>query len=149
MRGGTVSFSAAGIDDTDPGGQLVFEAAYRRLGTASWESAYLSAPYWDSVRASFSFAPDFNASLGHYEFRLEAQDSHGGSSGWLLVPLHAEVINIPPQVLDPPLSRTRWSAPTGRCSSSAPPSATPTARSSSSSGSPAWDGVLSTNASSR
>ena len=98
VRGGTVSFSATGIDDTDPGGQLVFEAAYRHLGTASWESAYLSAPDWDSVRASFSFAPDFNASLGHYEFRLEAQDSHGGSSGWLLLPLQAEVINIPPQV---------------------------------------------------
>ena len=94
VRGGTVSFSATGIDDTDPGGQLAFEAAYRRLGTASWESAYLS----DLGPGSFSFAPDFNASLGHYEFRLEAQDSHGGRSGWLLVPLQAEVTNIPPQV---------------------------------------------------
>ncbi|HIM33371.1 MAG TPA: hypothetical protein EYI97_02685, partial [Candidatus Poseidoniales archaeon] len=94
VRGGTISFSATGIDDTDLGGQLAFEAAYRRLGTTGWESVYLS----DLGPGSFSFAPDFNASLGHYEFRLEAQDSHGGRSGWLMVPQQAEVTNIPPQV---------------------------------------------------
>ena len=98
VRGGSVSFSGAVMDDTDLGAELSLEAAYRRLGTGAWETAYLSAPDWDSGRASFSFAPDFNASLGHYEFRLEAQDRHGGSSGWLVLPLQAEVTNIPPQV---------------------------------------------------
>ncbi|OIR11289.1 MAG: hypothetical protein BEU05_00925 [Marine Group III euryarchaeote CG-Bathy2] len=98
VRGGVISFGAAGMDDADAGAELVFSAAYRRVGTSSWESAYISPSAWDAGRVEFSFSPDFDASLGSYLFQLQAQDSHGGLSGWLVLPLPVEVTNIPPQV---------------------------------------------------
>ena len=56
-----------------------------KLSNSNWSDDYLSSPWYNvsSGKWEANFTPPTTAGLGHYDFRLNIEDSDDGESGWI------------------------------------------------------------------
>ena len=70
------------IEDSDSLHSIEIQS---KLSNSDWSDDYLSSPWYNvsSVKWEANFTPPTTAGLGHYDFRLNIEDSDDGESGWI------------------------------------------------------------------
>ena len=104
-RLGSAMFKVRIEDDNTDGSALGYNVAHRvKNGSLApgegWESAYITDIAYNSEteELEFTFTPDESASLGEYEFLVEATDEEGGVSDHHVVSQSITVQNNEPEI---------------------------------------------------
>jgi hypothetical protein len=105
LRGNPVIIYANGHDREDAENLLTPTFEYSKDGM-SWETSYLSGLNYDSLdsRWEITFTPEYDATLGTYDFRLNFTDTDGDTSVMIYEVELVRVLNNPPSTIDISLS---------------------------------------------